>query len=244
MAKSIYQVSRGGMYDLPTSLLPANAVRVGAIQSFDACEADLAESGAISGTVTLVSGQKLCDIHQVILCTGYHVSFPFMRQFHADEVRAEDADERVLVTDGQQTHNLHKDIFYIPDPTLTFIGVPYHTATFSLFEFQARAVAAVFAGWSSLPSEAEMRKEYLQRLRRKGSGRTFHSLKDKDQEIRYVNDLVQEINEGRRGGEMMVGHSQKWLEAYYRRIKRHEALFANRHQSDPAKEPSQHIISC
>ena len=38
---------------------------------------------------------------------------------------------------NQQTHNLHKDIWYIPDPTLAFVGVPYHVATFSLFEFKS-----------------------------------------------------------------------------------------------------------
>lgn len=232
------------MYDLPSSLLPENATRIGPIQSFDPCKPELANNDAISGTVTLDSGQKLCDIHRVILCTGYHVSFPFMRQFHADGVKASDADERVLVTDGEQTHNLHKDIFYIPDPTMAFVGVPYHIATFSFFEFQAVALAAVFAVWSPLPPEAEMRAEYQERLRIKGAGRTFHSLKDTGAEIEYVNDLVQMVNEGLRDGIKMSGHSQKFHEAYQRRLKRIEEVFAQPPPGPSVEGKSRLLVSC
>jgi hypothetical protein len=134
---------------LPFKLLPDNAARVGAIKSFEPLQQSptlgAADGTAIPGTVILEAGSKLCDIHHVILATGYHVSFPFMRQYHRDDLTSAEADE-VLVTDGQQTHNLHKDIFYIPDPTLAFIGVPYHVATFSFFEFQAMALAEDFAG--------------------------------------------------------------------------------------------------
>lgn len=138
VANSVYQSSRGGPYDLPSHMLPGNAARVGAIQSFEQLESDrLSEDGSIPGRITLQSGEVLCGIHHVIVCTGYHVSFPFMRDYHRDGVAAADADETALVTDGQQTHNLHKDIWFIPDPTLAVVGAPYHVATFTLFEFQA-----------------------------------------------------------------------------------------------------------
>ena len=136
------------MFDLPSSLLPPNACRVGGIRSFDSIRRDSVECldssqrrGPIPGTVTLETGEQLCDIDRVVLCTGYHVSYPFLQHLHADGCPAAEADEFVIATDGQQTHNLHKDIFYIPDPTLAFIGVPYHVATFSLFDFQAVALA-------------------------------------------------------------------------------------------------------
>lgn len=150
-----------------------------------------------------------------------------MRQYHADGMRAEDADEEVLVTNGQQTHNLHKDIWYIPDPTLAFIGVPYHVATFTLFEFQAMALAAVFAGHAKLPSMEAMRQDYNGRLKQKGAGRTFHSLKARGQEIAYVNELVQLVSARlERPVVAMTGHSERWHEAYARRWKRMEALFS------------------
>ena len=125
-ARTVIQSSRGGPYDLPSHMLPDNGVRIGGVKSFeDSQSSSVGPDGNVSITVNLQSGQQLCDVNQVIVCTGYHVSFPFMRQFHADGVAAAEADETCLVTNGQQTHNLHKDIFYIPDPTLAFVGVPY-----------------------------------------------------------------------------------------------------------------------
>ncbi|KAK5729756.1 hypothetical protein LTR17_011722 [Elasticomyces elasticus] len=242
VAAAVFQSSRGGMYDLPSHLLPDNAARVEGIRSFETLSgAVFSEDGSIPGTITLTSGKKLCNIHQVILCTGYHVSFPFMRQYHADGVEPEDADERVLVTNGQVTHNLHKDIFYIPDPSLVFLGVPYHTATFTLFEFQAMAVAAVLSGAVSLPSETAMRDEYRNRVQMKGAGRTLHSLKGVNQEPEYVADLVVMVNAEK---SLMVGHTAKWLEAYARRRARQEFLFSKKRDVAVDQAIADRVIGC
>jgi len=109
-------------------------------------------------------------------------------------------------------HNLHKDLFYIPDPTIAFVGVPFYTATFSFFEFQAIAVAAVFSGRASLPTEDEIRTEYRERVQRKGSGRAFHDMKG--EEAAYVKDLVEWVNSDAQliDGPKVVGHSKEWLE--------------------------------
>nr|OQO30383.1 hypothetical protein B0A51_02343 [Rachicladosporium sp. CCFEE 5018] len=231
IAKATYQSSRGGAYDLPTTLLPDNCARVSRVKSFDLLSpaSSSTSSTCIPGSVTLTDGTVLKGIDSVILATGYHVSFPFLRSLHADHLSSSTADHRVLVTDGQQTHNLHKDIFYIPDPTLSFIGVPYHTATWTFFEFQAMALAQVLAGKAALPSEAGMREEYERRLTTKGAGRAFHSLKGSGQEIASVNDLVEWVNGGkeqvREGDYVMKGHSEKWLASYARRQERFKLLF-------------------
>lgn len=95
-ARSVFQPSRGGAYDLSPVILPENAARVDGVENFGDLQTDaLAEDGSLPGTIVLKSGKKLCGIHHVILCTGYHVSFPFLRQFHADGVKPEDADENV-----------------------------------------------------------------------------------------------------------------------------------------------------
>lgn len=91
----------------------------------------------------------------------------------------EEASDTVLATDGRRVHNLHNHIFYIPDPTLVFIGLPYHVSTFNLYDFQAIAVAAVFSGRAALLSEEEMREEYRNYLQVKGSDKDFHSLRMK-----------------------------------------------------------------
>lgn len=112
-------------------------------------------------------------------------------------------------------HNLHRDIWYIPDPSLVFIGVPFFTATFSLFEFQAIAVAAVMGGDGAVPGEGEMRREYGERVRMKGTGKEFHSLKGR--EVEYVDGLLERVNGGERGvveggvGRRVVeGHTREW----------------------------------
>jgi len=112
-------------------------------------------------------------------------------------------------------HNLYLDIFYIPDPSLVFIGVPYFSATFSLFEFQAIAVARLLSGKANLPPEPEMKKEYEERIREKGVGKVFHSLLGQGREVAYVNTLVELVNRGIDGNgvaeqEKMKGHSENW----------------------------------
>jgi lysine/ornithine N-monooxygenase len=240
VAKNVFQSSRGGAYDLSSHLLPDNAARVSGISSFSPLTSPNAEGSqdVIPGTVTLTDGTTLCNIHRVILATGYHSSLPFLRTLHADNLTSAEADSRILITDGLQTHNLHKDIFYIPDPTLAFIGIPFHTATFSFFEFQAVALAAVLSGKVPLPSEESMRAEYLERLHAKGAGRPFHSMRGEGQEIGYVKELASWVNGklaegGEVGeGELMQGHSKKWFESYARRLVRIEALFSAKR--DPA----------
>ncbi|KAF2171451.1 hypothetical protein M409DRAFT_63721 [Zasmidium cellare ATCC 36951] len=243
-ARAVYQSSRGGPYDLPSHLLPDNGVRIGGVEGFSRPDSNvLASDGSIPGTITLKSGEKLCNIHRVVVCTGYHVSLPFLRQLHADDTPVEDADESTLVTNGQAVHNLHQDIWYIPDPTLSFIGVPFHVATFSLFEFQAMALAQVYAGKAPLPTTDVMRDEYLARLQRKGAGRALHSLKGKGEEIAYVEDLVRLVN--REGGEKLIsGHTQKWLEAYQRRTLRMEAFFSLVRDAEIEKRARELLPQC
>jgi cation diffusion facilitator CzcD-associated flavoprotein CzcO len=235
VAKAVFQSSRGGAYDLSSHLLPDNAARVAGIRSFEPLtsnEAATSSQDVIPGTVTLTDGTTLCNIHRVILATGYHSSLPFLRTLHADNLTSAEADDRILITDGLQTHNLHKDIFYIPDPTLAFIGIPFHTATFSFFEFQAVALAEILSGRVPLPSEGDMRAEYLERLHSKGAGRPFHSMRGEGQEIGYVKDLADWVNARlTEHGELdeaalMKAHSKKWFESYARRLVRMKALFS------------------
>ena len=204
---------------MPPTLLPGNGFRVSDIEFLETplltdwendLDLDLDPLEPIPYRVTLRDKRVLSDIHRVIVCTGYHLSLPFLSDYHSDGTPASQASDTVLVTDGTQCHNLHKDIFYIPDPTLTFIGVPYFTATFTLFEFQAVALAAVLSGKAHLPSREEMRSEYQERLRRKGSGKAFHSLKG--QEIQYVNSLVDWLNrDGQRlSAKPVEGHTAAW----------------------------------
>lgn len=88
-------------------------------------------------------------------------AFPFLGPvLQQRDTAMQDADETVVTTaDGRAAHNLHEDIFYIPDPSLAFIGVSTFASTFSLYDFQAQVLAAVFSGKVRLPPMAEMRAE-------------------------------------------------------------------------------------
>ena len=232
-AKHVYQSSRGGPFDLPASVLPTGATRVGAIKSFeldDPIGAQQSASAPIAGRVRLENGETLSEIHAVILCTGYITSYPFLSQLHSDDLPVDQADERVLVTaEGNMVHNLHKDIFYIQDASLIFIGAPYHIATFSLFDFQAQVAARVLSGKAEVPSQQIMRREYNERVRAKGLGRDFHSLRQLGAEEAYVEDLVNWMNnDAARLGiqDKMQGHTPEWHVAKRSREVRMRALMA------------------
>ncbi|KAK3956939.1 hypothetical protein QBC32DRAFT_57092 [Pseudoneurospora amorphoporcata] len=224
ISNKTYQSTRNGRFDLPASVLPPNAVRVATVERFVPPEAKaegeeptLRNNQPIPGSVVLTDGIVLHDIHQVVIATGYIVSYPFLPQLHSDTtVDADPNNELVVTSDGVMTHNLHKDIFYINDPTLAFIGVPYHVATFSLFDFQAQALARVFAGRVKLPTQEDMRREYEKRVESKGRGRFFHSLVTAGHEIAYVKDLAGWVNSfvKETGGEPMPTHSEEFLKEY------------------------------
>jgi ACS family pantothenate transporter-like MFS transporter len=225
IANTIYQSHRGGAFDLPASVLPENATRIEEVVAFDLPPSNslqINDNESLPVTIKLKSGQTLCGIHDILICTGYHITVPFLPDLHSDNTAAADASPTTLVTDGTQLHNLHKDIFYIPDPSLIFIGVPYFTATFTLFEFQAMVAAKVVAGKVKLPSEKAMRTEYENRVALKGYGKTFHSLREK--EVEYVNELLEFTNP--QLDTQLLGHTDVWHAARAELIVRMKAIYA------------------
>jgi cation diffusion facilitator CzcD-associated flavoprotein CzcO len=236
VAANTYQSVRGGMFDLPISMLPASVVRVAEVAKFEAHNAStgngqIETKAEIPGFVVLKDGRVLENIHHVLLATGYITSYPFLSSLHSDDAPITAAGEDLLVTsDGTMAHNLHRDIFYINDPTLAFVGVPYYVATFSLFDFQAQAIARVFADKARLPGREEMRREYERRVEEKGLGRGFHSLHGVGLEVAYVQQLVDWVN--RYGAEIgeppMLAHSEEWKQGYDELKAKTTALFKSR----------------
>ncbi|KAJ5783234.1 hypothetical protein N7457_005008 [Penicillium paradoxum] len=226
-ANHVYQSTRNGAFDLPETALPSNATRIGEVELFEGSNSDVCPDGAhLPLTIHLKSGETLDNIDTIILCTGYHLALPFLDDYNDYNVSATEANDSVLVTDGTQVHNLHRDIFYIPDPTLAFVGVPFYVATFSLFEFQAIAVTAFLSGEAKLPSTAALRTEYDNRIKEKGYGRSFHSLQDQEQA--YVTELMKWLNTGRveRGLSLIEGHTETWHREKAALAERLKLLFA------------------
>lgn len=169
-------------------------------------------------------------------------SLPFLKDLHNDELTPEEANDNILVTDGRQIHNLHKDIFYIPDPSLIFIGIPFYTATFSLFDFQAIVAATVLSGRAKLPSQEEMKSEYEARVAAKGYGRHFHSLREREE--KYVNELLAWINQDitAAGDTPIRGHTEEWQVAKAEQRQRLKLLFAKDVVETGEQEKTQLIL--
>lgn len=218
VAHKTYQSSRGGIFDLDPSLLPQNSERVTGLQSFRLDEGktlEVEDGAPIPGTVHLTDGRILQDIHQVIVASGYQTTYPFLKGLESETIPVEEATDSIIITaDKCVTHNLHKDIFYIKDPSLSFVGVPYYTSTFSMFDFQAEVVARVYSGLATLPTEDAMKSEYAARKAQGAKGKAFHSLIQN--QVPYMENILEWVNSGadERGVEKMNGVDEDWYKGY------------------------------
>ncbi|KAI0166726.1 FAD/NAD(P)-binding domain-containing protein [Hypoxylon sp. FL1284] len=222
LGATIIQSRRESKYDLLGVRLPEGVERVAMVAEFilddTAAEADhrLLEPGhAIPGRVRLEDGRSIEGIDHVIVATGYITSYPFLGELEQPSVRWEEADEKVLITsDGYITHNLHKDIFYIPDPSLSFIGVSHLVSTFSLFDFQAQVLAKVFAGQAHLPPQSVMRQEHKERKARSQPGERFHSMMAAEDV--YIEKMLSWVNGdlAKAGVPPLPGMDEEWHSGY------------------------------
>ncbi|KAM0290485.1 hypothetical protein ACHAO9_004842 [Fusarium lateritium] len=225
VAKKVIQSTRGGDFDLPSSIFPDNIEHVGGIEKF-VLEKD-ETTGSVKSYILLQNGKIIDDVDGVVLATGYLTSYPFLQQHHRDDVAVNDATREILITsEGSMVHNLHKDIFYTEDPSLSFVGVPYYTATFSLFDFQAQVLARVLTGKTVLPSQEAMRRDYDERVASKGRGRKFHSLAGDGEEVEYVKDILHWANSSLvdKKIEPLEGYSKEWLDTYSEQRERRKLL--------------------
>ncbi|KAL8421023.1 hypothetical protein RB596_001992 [Gaeumannomyces avenae] len=270
VAAKVYQSSRDGLFDVPAAMLPlgrGNVERVAGISRFELAPPPPSADGGggdvqqqqqqqpgdqdpiPGGAVHLTDGRVLRDVAQVVVATGYVTSYPYLGPRlqrpglpPAAARRARDRDV-VVAADGVVHHNLHKDMFYIPDPTLAFVGVPYYNSTFSFFDTQAQVVARVLAGEAALPARAEMEAEFDARWKVRQSkgvlpsggkedvedpeaaerwGKKFHSLLGLDETftdelLAWVNPQVEAA-----GGRPIAGPDDVWR-ARYRQMQRERA---------------------
>lgn len=128
-------------------------------------------------SATLKGGYILKDLDAIIFCTGYLYTLPFLSEYVPD------------FTDGRFIRNLYRQIFYVNDPTLMFIGVNKLVSPFPLSESQAAIIARVISNRIELPDTDFMKKSYLAEFASKAPSRFFHNLPDCD--YTYCNDLYE-----------------------------------------------------
>ncbi len=101
------------------------------------------------GDALFADGQRAsADI--IVSCTGYTLVFPFL-DASISQVRA-------------HALELYRHVFHADVPGLAFVGLcSVAGPQFPVAELQARWIARVFSGWSSLPSVAQMHAEIQER---------------------------------------------------------------------------------
>ena len=222
----VYESAKDTMFDFRDLVDHKSAEKVPMVTRF-IIEADdepkfgpsprfLDDDTPIPGKVILEGGRVLENIHYVIIATGYLASYPFLGPIlEQPSVSLQDADEKVIITsDCRTVHNLHEDIFYIPDPTLAFIGVTHFASTFSLYDFQAQVLAVVFAGRVRLPSEAAMKAEQKRRKSRVLPGTFLNSIFLLDDFV--ISRLLEWVNRDLLAGgfEPLRGPDSKWWDEF------------------------------
>ena len=146
----------------------------------------ISEFDVATGRIVFADGTHLDDVDAVIYCTGYRPSYPF---WHAAANGRDgngvggaglwdyEADKLV----GNYWHTFFRDL-----PTLAAVGVP-RTLTFRSFEYQAVAIARLWAGRSvvGLPDAAEQARWEADRERLvRREHRRFHDIPWEDGETR------------------------------------------------------------
>jgi hypothetical protein len=124
-----------------------------------------------TGEVVFEDDSILSDIDVVIYCTGYKASFPFWNVQANDGKPIWDYAEDHLA--GSYWHTFFRDF-----PTLGIIGVP-RVLTFRSFEYQAIALARLFAGRHAVPLPPKEEQERWERERwgrMSREGRKFHDI--------------------------------------------------------------------
>ncbi|KAF2741120.1 putative flavin dependent monooxygenase [Polyplosphaeria fusca] len=129
--------------------------------------------------VRFTNGHTETDIDDIIFCTGYQYSFPFLQTLDPPPV-----------TDGQRTRCTYEHIFYYPAPTLAFLTLPQRIVPFPVAEAQAGYVARVFSGRCTLPPASAMAAWEARRVEEKGDGKAFHNLAF-PADVEYINRLCE-----------------------------------------------------
>ncbi|KAK6457567.1 uncharacterized protein RJT20DRAFT_24740 [Scheffersomyces xylosifermentans] len=127
-------------------------------------------------TITTAENEHIKDVDYIIYCTGYLYSIPFLKTYSD------------IITDGNQLHDIYNQIFYIKDPSLTFVALCRNVIPMPLAESQGAIIAKVYSGKLKLPTKEEMQLEYKKELEIRGTGKDFHSI-PYPKDVEYYREL-------------------------------------------------------
>lgn len=136
-------------------------------------------------SIKTVSGKVYSGFDKIIFCTGYLYNVPFLKCYLEGE--------HAVIGNGSHICNLYKQMFYVYDPTLVFVGLAKMIIPMPFAESQGAYIARVLSKRLALPSEKEMAEEYSLEVALKGDGKEFHNMKF-PAEVEYCKDLQREID--------------------------------------------------
>lgn len=139
---------------------------------------EIVEFVATDRSLRFSDGHVEKDVDHVLFCTGYLYTFPFLSSLTPP----------VEVPNGSRPKSLFKHVFYYPQPTLTFIGLPLKIIPFPLSEAQAAVIARVYSGRLQLPSLEEMRTWEIGWIAKHGADKSF-SVLGFPEDADYLNHL-------------------------------------------------------
>lgn len=116
------------------------------------------------------------QIDAIILCTGYKHHFPFL----PDDLRLKTANRLA-------TADLYKGVVWTKNPNLFYLGMQDQWYTFNMFDAQAWYVRDIIMGKISLPDQATMNQDPLDREAEEDK------IEDDYGAIRYQGDYVKEL---------------------------------------------------
>ncbi|KUJ09939.1 uncharacterized protein LY89DRAFT_689834 [Mollisia scopiformis] len=99
--------------------------------------------------VAFVNDEREHNIDIILLCTGYEYEYPFIPKLKVSK-------------DGKSLLDVWKQMFWIQDPTLAFVGLPKMSAIFTVVEAQSAYVARALSGRITIPSKPGMQNELKQ----------------------------------------------------------------------------------
>ncbi|KAJ4294328.1 hypothetical protein N0V90_008018 [Kalmusia sp. IMI 367209] len=160
----------------------------------------IAALDADTGRITFADGTYADDVDVVLFATGYEFSFPFLPD---------------VVPKNGRIPGLYHHVFKASDPSLAFIGMVTGSFGLRIFEWQAVAIARVFAGRSALPSRNEMEDWEQQRLTERGDSAAFWVLMPDFK--RYFDDLWAIAGEPADGttGRRLPRYEEAWGERFW-----------------------------
>jgi trimethylamine monooxygenase len=146
-----------------------------------------------SEELVLSDGSILRDVDDIIFCTGYQTTFPFLDaslQFNYNSEAGNAGDNR----SGWVCKDLFKGVFLNSNPNVMFVGMQHQMITFPMSDVQAWLCKDFILGRYAIPTEVERAEDVKARLKNlEGVMEAVKVTKDKEHITKLVVDYIDEI---------------------------------------------------